>query len=799
MATVPPCWCTHPSGRVNSAAVASPRNDRNPRRGHRLGVLLLTAVLVGLAGLAVADPWGWFVVAPRAPATHVGRAACAACHPTETAAFLGSHHDLAMQPPTAASVLGDFADSSFTHFGATTTFTRSGERFLVQTDGPDGRRRDYPVAQVFGVAPLQQYLLDIGRGRLQALTIAWDTRPAAQGGQRWFHLYPDAPTPPGDELHWTGIQQNWNFMCAECHSTNLRRGYDAAADRFATTWSEIDVSCEACHGPASWHVRWANGEPGCSDLGTVPGRGLLVAFDERRGVAWGTDPATGLPVRSAPRSTQKELDTCARCHSRRSGFAEDFVPGRPLLDTHWPELLTEGLYHPDGQMLGEVYNYQSFLQSRMAQAGVTCSDCHDPHSGRPRGSGNSVCLQCHDARFDTPAHHFHAAGTAAAQCVACHAPVVTYMGVDPRHDHRFGVPRPDLGERFGVPDACTGCHTEQGPAWATQQLTRWYGSPRADHAPWTEAFVAARANRPDAEDLLRRIAGDPALPGIVRATALHEMPPPPDAAAAQVALAAAADRDPLLRWTAAEALQAAPAALRVALRPLLHDPVRAVRMAAARGLVGEAAGDWPAVDVQARAAGLAEYAAGQLLYADRPEARMNLGNLARDQGRHAAAEVEFRTALRLHPRFVAAYVNLADLCREAGREADCERTLRAGLAAVPGSADLLHALGLCLVRQQNLAEGVRLFGEAVQAAPAAPRLAYVYAVALTAAGRGTDALAALAAARARLPEARDLLELQVDCLVQHGELDQARARARDYVQRWPATPAAQRWRESLLR
>lgn len=760
------------------------------------------ALLLAAAGLLAVAAWfapAWLPRGTRGPATYIGRESCAECHPLEARTFVGSHHDLAMATPTADTVVGDFQGAQFPHFGVTSTFRRQGERYIANTDGPDNTLRDHPIAYVFGFTPLQQYLVDVGEGRLQSLTIAWDCRAREQGGQRWFSLYPDEPTPPGDELHWTGIQQNWNFMCAECHSTNLRKGYDAANDSYRTTWSEIDVSCEACHGPASWHLGWARGERAFADLGEVPGKGLVVAFDERRGAIWTNDPATGLPKRSIPRTSQKELDTCARCHSRRTVFDEDFVPGRPLLDTHWPSHLTEGLYHADGQMQGEVYNYQSFLQSRMAMAGVTCSDCHEPHSGKPRGVGNSLCLQCHDPRFDRKEHHFHQPGTPAALCTACHAPTVTYMGVDARHDHSFGLPRPDLTEQSGTPNACNGCHDKESAAWATAKVKQWYGRLRPDRAPWTGAFAAARAHRPEARELLLLLAGDGKQPGIVRATALHELPEPFDRASVVALVGAFEDPDPLLRWTAATALAESAPGLQGGLRALLRDPVRAVRMAAARGLAVAPTTGWPEGDVAARDAGVAEYVDAQQLNADRPEARMNLGNLRRDQGRPADAEAEFRAALRLHPQFVAAYVNLADLHREAGREVDCERALREGLARVPGSADLMHALGLCLVRQQRLDDAIQQLGGAVRAAPEQARFAYVHAVALESMGRMEQAIAALDAAIARLPEDSDLRELQVEYLAKHGDLPRARSAALEHMRRWPDSDAAARWRSGLLR
>jgi tetratricopeptide (TPR) repeat protein len=373
------------------------------------------------------------------------------------------------------------------------------------------------------------------------------------------------------------------------------------------------------------------------------------------------------------------------------------------------------------------------------------------------------------------------------------------MGVDARHDHSFGLPRPDLTERFGTPNACTGCHEKEGAAWATAAVKQWYGRLRPDRAPWTAAFAAARARRPEAHDLLLQLASDRTQPGIVRATALHELPEPHDRASHAALVAALGEADPMLRWTAAAALAEGTAAPHEALRTLLQDPVRAVRMAAARGLATAPTGDWPAAEVAARDAALAEYVTAQQVNADRPEARMNLGNLLRDQGRVVEAEAEFRAALRLHPQFVAAYVNLADLHREAGRETDCERTLRDGLSKVPGSGDLMHALGLALVRQRRLDEAVPQFDAAVRAGPEQARFAYVYAVALESMGRMEPALAALEAAIARLPADSDLRELQVEFLAKHGDLPRARAAALDYLGRWPDSAAAARWRATLLR
>jgi Tfp pilus assembly protein PilF len=284
----------------------------------------------------------------------------------------------------------------------------------------------------------KQYLIAMPGGRLQALGIAWDSRPRAGGGQRWFFLYPGQKITVDDSRHWTGLDQNWNYIRADCYSTNLRKNYDARTRTFSTSYSELDVSCEACHGPGSNHLRWARKE---SDSGNIANEGLTTALDERKGVAWSVDQATGNAQRSGPRQSEREIQMCARCHSRRGEIQEDYVHGQPVGDDYRVALLDEGLYFPDGQIKEEDYEYGSFVQSKMFHAGVTCGDCHEPHNSKLRADGNVVCGQCHlPQKYDSPAHHFHKTGSAGARCVGCHMPTRTYMVVDVRRDHSLRIP-----------------------------------------------------------------------------------------------------------------------------------------------------------------------------------------------------------------------------------------------------------------------------------------------------------------------------------------------------------------------
>ncbi|MDZ3836056.1 MAG: tetratricopeptide repeat protein [Rhodospirillales bacterium] len=733
--------------------------------------LVLGCWLLALPALAAEAP------SPgAAEPTFVGAAVCAGCHAAEAEAWRGSHHDLAMAEATEATVLGDFEGATFAYGDVTSRFFRRDGQFFVNTDGADGRLADFEIAFVFGVYPLQQYLIAFPDGRMQALGIAWDARAKDAGGQRWFHLYPGQELEPGQPLHWTGIDQTWNFQCAECHSTELRKAYDAAKNTYATTWAEIDVACEACHGPGSAHTAWAKG-------GRQGPNGLTVAFDERKGVHWVLDQATGTARRSTPRASAKELETCGMCHSRSAKIAEPWRPGRPLLDTHIPSLLQPGLFEADGKSLDEVYNYAPFRQSRMFKAGVFCSDCHDPHSLKLVADGDGVCLQCHAGeRFAATAHHHHPQDSAGARCVACHMPTKTYMIVDPRHDHAFRIPRPDESVRFGTSNACTDCHADQDAAWAAAAVERWYGPSRKGFQTWTEAFAAHASGKPEAGALLLALAKDATAPAIARATAYENLGAYPGRNAVASAERDLRAADPLLRLGALRSLRPYPPAILWPLvSPLLEDPVLAVRIEAATLLADAPAERLRPEDAARLARALDEYVAVQRVNADRPEHRVNLGMLYLRQRKFAEAEAELAAARALDPAFAAAEVGLAEVYARQGRDLDGEAVLRAALARLSESAELRHALGLNLVRQRRPADALAELERAAALDPANPRYGYVYAVALASSGRTDEAIAVLEAGHARRPGDRDMLLALATLNRDAGRLDAARAWAERLV------------------
>ena len=660
-----------------------------------------------------------------------------------------------MQDAVAGAVLGDFREATFAYNGVTSSFTTRDGRYFVTTDGPDGSLREYPVRYAFGVDPLQQYLIELDHGRVQALGIAWDARPKERGGQRWYSLYPGEKVDHRDVLHWTRRSQNWNHMCAECHTTGFAKNYDPEAKAYQSRFDEMGVGCEACHGPGSRHVAWAER---ARSGDTVADRGLSVNLVERRGITWPRDPQTHHPQRSAPRATTVEIDTCARCHSRRSQLAAEPARGQPLSDTHLPALLEPELYEADGQIRGEVYEYGSFLQSRMFQAGVTCSDCHEPHAARLRAEGDGVCLQCHsETHFATREHHFHAPGSPGARCVSCHMPSRTYMGVDARRDHSFRVPRPLQSAALGTPNACNDCHADRTPQWAGARVREWYGRDPTGLQRYAEALHAARSRAVDPEPLLLALLGDTAQPAIARATAAEELALLPSRATLDALALSQGDPSPLVRQAALRGLSALPpdARWRIA-APRLRDPVRAVRIAAV-ALFADA-GPTPPQHRSAWDAATGDFLAAQRQNADQPEAHVALGNFRAARGDFAAAERDYRDAIALDPDWVPSYVNLADLLRALGRDAEGKTVLGDGISRAPGEAALHHSLGLLEVRAHDMPRALEALRRAAELAPGEPRYAYVYSVALHDAGRAAEAIRVADAALVRAPADRALRE-----------------------------------------
>ena len=728
--------------------------------------MALTLRLLAVVGLVLC--WLPSVSADDAHPGFVGSEACAGCHEQAAKDWLGSHHDLAMQAVTPDSVLGDFENATFTYGGVTSTFFRKDGGYWVRTDNAMGALEDFPVAWVFGVYPLQQYLLPTGDGRLQALTIAWDARPEAEGGQRWYHLYPDTVISAGDPLHWTGPYQNWNTRCAECHSTDVQKAYQAEDRQFATQWAEEDVGCEGCHGPGQQHVTLAKNR----QLRDAANFGLVTSLAARGDWVW--DDGATIAHRSDPLDNNRQIDNCARCHARRSTLG-DYHYGADLLDTHRLATIEEPLYWPDGQIRDEVYVYGSFVQSKMHQAGVVCSNCHNPHSNALHVEGNAICAQCHaPAQFDVASHHRHPPGSTGTQCVSCHMPAQTYMGVDDRRDHSMRIPRPDLSLMTGSPNACTQCHQNQSDSWALAALRDWGVKPTSVRQH--PAMALRQAGQQDIRSLptLKAIVDDDSRSAMLRASALEHygaLRPPELAQTAGMLLRS---EDPLLRVSAVQASRAlSPQQRFLMLRTLMDDPVLGVRIAVAEQLADAPVNELRPQDVKALNTLFAEYEAVQAQHLDMPSVQLQLANYWLARGLPEKAEAALREALRINPQLEAAVVNLADLLRAMGREEEARELLLAGISVSPAPGTLYHTLGLLEIRQGRIQAAMAALSEAAQRETDGSRHRFVYAIALHDTGSPGDAITLLEKLNRARPGNPETLSALVNYSSEQGDAGKA--------------------------
>jgi tetratricopeptide (TPR) repeat protein len=651
------------------------------------------------------------------------------------------------------------------HDGITSRFYRKDDGYFVFTEGTGGEMAEFEVLYTFGIEPLQQYLVSFPGGRLQALSVAWDTEE-----NRWFDLYPKSTFSPDDWLHWTRNGQNWNGMCAECHSTNLKKNYDAATSSFDTTWSEIDVSCEACHGPASLHLAWAEVDP--------------AARPEIKDY--------GLVVNTGGLDSRQQVDLCAPCHSRRSEFGDYDHTQTHFLDAHLPSLLAEGTYHVDGQILEEDYVWGSFVQSKMYQSGVWCSDCHDAHSLALHKEGNDLCLQCHQAAtYDAYEHHFHqktveGQPSDGALCVKCHMPEQPFMVIDDRADHSIRVPRPDLTRQLGVPNACgqSGCHDDQTVDWSVDAFTQWYGTTRRPH--FGTVLAAARSGDSDAVEGLILLAEDPLYPAIVRATALHALQAFPGPQAFGVVQRALADDEPLLRVTAVEVVAAdGPEQMVELLAPLLFDSVRVVRLRTAARLNAVGREYFTHDQRQTLTKELDDFIDTMKASLDFAASGLTLGNLYEEQRDATQAERFYRTALEVDDLFFPAKVNLAILLSQQGRISESEQLLREVLEAYPDQYDSSYSLALLLVGEGRSDEALPYLARAAGGLPQRARVHYNYGLLLAQLDNPQEAESALITARDLEPQNIDYLFALVDFYFKRGQLDAALEHAQRIISAHP--------------
>ena len=712
--------------------------------------------------------------------TFIGSKACEKCHQREYKEWLESHHAKAMAVATVETVLGDFNNVTFVNRGVESRFYHKNGKFLVYTRGPKGEMAEFEITHTFGWFPLQQYLIPFPGGRMQCLPIAWDSRE-----KKWFHLYPDLDLDPKEWIYWTNQGQNWNSMCADCHSTVLKKNYNPETDTFATEWSEINVGCEACHGAGSKHQTWGE----LPEMARMQDDGLLVQ-------------TSGI-------NNQQQVELCAPCHSRRSMLGDYTHQQQNLLDTEIPRLFEERLYFPDGQIRDEVYVYGSFVQSKMYANEVHCSDCHNPHTIKLHHEGNKLCLQCHQASlYDTKDHHFHkyegeegkairtadgevlfAVGTG-TDCVQCHMPGRLYMVNDYRPDHSIRIPRPDLSIELGTPNGCNRCHIDKTNQWSADFTRKWYGEKQKFHYGTT--FSAARKGDPQAKPILIKIIGDNLAPTLVRATALSLLGGYQGDDVIAVFRQGLASDEALIRRTALLYLPHASAVQLMKMAgPLLDDPVKGVRIEAARVFTrippDQLIERWQKPFKQA----LEEFRETALYSADFAESRLNLGAIASYLGQPDQAEEQFKKAIALNRDFYAARTNLAVLYSRQGKNDLAEEQLRQVLVLAPERADVHYSLGLLLSEQKQYEEAVEHLQQAAAAMPDSARVHYNLGQLLLFLRRDKEAEIALQQTIIAEPGNIDYLQAIAEFYLARGNFIKARKVGKQMTEQVPDNPLGQ--------
>lgn len=641
----------------------------------------------------------------------VGDKSCKSCHSNEYKDWLQSHHFMAMQPPNDSTVFGNFDNSSFTADGVTSRFFKRDGKFFINTQGDDGNNHDYEVKYTFGFTPLQQYLVEFPEGRMQVPRVSWDTKQ-----KKWFHQYPGQKISSKDWLHWTGNAQNWNTMCASCHSTNLQKNYNIDSDSYNTTYSVINVSCESCHGPGKLHVDFVSGN------------------DYKKGKK---SPGTYLKLEKGA-SQLAQVNTCMPCHARKSDISASLVQSGEIMDNYIPEIPDTEHFHADGQVNDEDYIYTSFLQSKMFHRDVKCSNCHNPHSGKIIFATNQLCLQCHAKTYDDPSHTFHPVGIEASQCKSCHMPGKIYMGVDLRHDHSFRVPRPDLSVKYATPNACTNCHTDKPAQWAADAITKWFGPERKYH--FADDLIPGSKIEEGSEGHLIRLLGDTAVPSIVKATAAHYLGTIPTQNSFQALVRCLADSDAQIRYRALRSLSNFPAAnWRDNVGPLLADKVRAVRIAAADLYL-----TFPAQQIPAQYSGTFSSARNELQDYLNYQADFSVGNLMiadhyLQQQDYDNAERFYLRALKKDSMMNYARLNLSTGYNAQGKNDKALEVLATAAQIDPNNDRIHYNMALLYNEMNNKTGAERSFAKAVQLKTQNPRVYYNYGLLLNEAKKFKEA------------------------------------------------------------
>jgi len=656
---------------------------------------------------------------------YVGAESCKECHQEAYADWKKSDHFYSMQKATKEFVKANFNTTYSADEIQYKFYTQDTTYFVEITEA--NQTHTFKVAYTFGWHPLQQYLLETENGKFQTLRASWDTE-----NNKWFHQNAGDIVEPHDWLSWSKGGQNWNTMCSSCHSTHLKKNYNEVTDNFNTTFKEINVACESCHGPGVNHI----------------------GFQSNNKI---TDPYQG----GILTDQKAQINNCGTCHARRTMFEDVSDPHNEFLDQFIPQNLTSTFYEGDGQIKGEDFVYGSFLSSRMYRNHVACNNCHNSHSGEIKMEGNSLCLQCHEPQdYDTQKHHHHTPNTEGASCVSCHMDGKVYMGNDYRKDHSFRIPRPDQSVKYETSNSCNSCHTDKDAKWAATAVTTWYGKERAYHFS-DDLLPASKLNEQSMTHIENLLSND-SVPTIIKSTAIEYLQYLDDPMALDLILKSLSHKEALVRQSGYVSLLWFPENIRVdaGLRGL-SDPVKAVRIMAFRTVISidvnqlnpEIIKIWNNVN--------AEYLIYLKTNADFPSGQTLIGEYYQQVNDTKRAITAFNRALKMDSVQLRPYSNLAILYSGINDLASVKKILLQGTELFPNHALYYYYLGLNEGELGNLNAQLNQFKKAYLLNSTDPKIAYNYILSLYNLDAQKEAKKQLVKALIVNPNNKDLYELDL--------------------------------------
>lgn len=699
--------------------------------------------------LRVPSPGSQPALAPPVAAPsgdYVGSNACRRCHEVEHTQWQRSLHVKMTRPVAEAAIVGDFDEGTkLSAHGRSYEFGRSGGQPFIKVIIAGRPAETYRVDYTLGAKRYQGYLSQLPDGRVYVLPAFWQIET-----RRWIDWKEITPIPDGAH----DLRQIWNANCFNCHATNLAQGYDVASRTYRTTWSEMGIGCEACHGPGREHIALADAWD--KDPSRKP------AYDSSPGNRQLTDVLKTLSTRSA--EPRRVFDTCAYCHGNKTNFFVGFRAGDRYEDYALPFLLSDdipandlqGEFWPDGKP-NRFNRNQALMLSGCFQAGaIACTNCHVAHGSRYEHSlkvniyegryGDTLCTQCHQESrrasgtgsreperfsFTTAeglrAHTFHAPEGEGSRCINCHMSDVNWRMLVRRRDHTFRPPNPEMTARFGVPNACTACHDDKTPEWAAAQMDAWWGDGTRRERDVTMADVLYRAGSGDVTMLpeLARLAIDRSRGAIIRASAADyaarllfgRQPGRGAQVQSQTALASPAG------GAMAEAVVPAGAVTHEVMNRFIAaaaDPEPSVRAAAVRAL---AATGQPARALPSLTARLIDQA--RVVRVRSAEALLTLGFAQLPGAAGAAlqkAQDEYIASLDAFPDVAANHASRGWLESERGNVAEAERALDTAIQVDPNFARPYVLKGMLAARASRYQEAIDLWKKARSIEPAYPRL-----------------------------------------------------------------------------